>query len=88
MFAGNIFQIGEEKVSFQTGQIWWIDNKSFIAWLTIPPMTELLHYRFTVRMMLTTSIEKFADVYEEMKSLNVKHYHEISEHAKHGIDLN
>lgn len=24
---GNIFQIGEEKVSFQTGQIWWIDNK-------------------------------------------------------------
>ena len=38
-------------------------------------------------MMLTTSIEKFADVYEEMKSLNVKHYHEISEHAKHGIDL-
>ena len=24
---GNIFQMEEEKVSFQTGQIWWIDNK-------------------------------------------------------------
>lgn len=38
--------------------------------------------------MITTSLEKFVDVYEEMKSLNIKHYHEISEHAKHNIDLN
>src|SRR5690606_33901293 len=37
--------------------------------------------------MLTTTLEKFIDVYEEMKSLNLKHYHEISEHAKHGFDL-
>lgn len=38
--------------------------------------------------MITTSIEKFSDVFEEMKSLNLRHYHEISEHGKHGINLN
>jgi|SRR6185312_2959936 len=38
--------------------------------------------------MITTSIEKFCDIFEEMKSLNKVHYEEISEHAKHGISLN
>lgn len=38
--------------------------------------------------MLTTHVERFSDCFEEMKALNVIHYHEISEHYKHGVPLN
>lgn len=37
--------------------------------------------------MITTTIEKFIDVMDEMKGMNLQHYHEISEHAKHGVLL-
>lgn len=37
--------------------------------------------------MLSTAIEKFSDVYEEMQDVNMLHFLEVSEHYKHGIDL-
>jgi GNAT superfamily N-acetyltransferase len=37
--------------------------------------------------MLSIAIEPFIKNIEEIKSLNIQHYEEISEHYKHGIDL-
>jgi GNAT superfamily N-acetyltransferase len=37
--------------------------------------------------MLTFAIERFSDVYAELKPLLEKHYHEISTHVYHGVPL-
>lgn len=39
------------------------------------------------RLLLTTSIENFSDVMEEMKCLNLDHYNQLSDHKNHGFPL-